>query len=256
MRLYKIPHITFCSGMTRSASGWSYETCQVLEKLRTPADRLTIGYMGETESNVDNLVAQMLTVEGGAAVFLSHIFGKRAIRVILSGIAKNVYTYRDPRDSIASSMRMDGKGYEFAFNKIQISLNFFDLFYGDGVSLVLKFSEILTDPLGMTRKIADYLGFDLSDKEVRAIHMETERSAIERRNQQRRSTAFSPEDEKAIDRGLNFHPGLSQSAPKVDNPWRYSSLTVDQYADATERLSLWLVKMNFSTSPVPPWLGE
>ena len=111
MDINNVPYLTFCSGMTRSDYRWSYETCQELEKSRTSPDNFSKGYLGEKEDVMDAVIARILSTKVGGAVFASHAFSKRAQQLIEHGIAKNVYTYRDPRDSIASSMRMDGKGY-------------------------------------------------------------------------------------------------------------------------------------------------
>jgi hypothetical protein len=253
MDLNNIPHLTLCSGMTRSASRWSYQTCQELEKTRTPPEKFSKGYLGEKEDVIDSNMARILGTKDGGAVFASHAFSKRALQLIEHGIAKNVYTYRDPRDSIASSMRMDGKGYEFAFTKIHFSLSLFDQFCDDGHSLIIAYSNILSNPIGVTASIAAYLEIKLNEDGINKVHQETERLAIERRNEQRRQTAFTASDIAAIDGGLEVLHGDVASSPNIDNPWRYGELTEDQYADATHRLQPWLSKMNFSSSPIPPW---
>ena len=239
--------------MTRSASRWSYQTSMLLEKYRTPPELISTGYLGEKQDVIDGALVQILNTKIGGAVFASHAFSNRALQLIEYGKAKNVYTYRDPRDSIASSMRIDGKGYQFALTKIQISLCLYDQFYGDGRSLILKFSQILNDPAGTTASIANYLKINLNDTEIYDVHKETEILAIERRNEQRRRSAYSSSDIEAIDGGLGVLQKNDVSLPKVDNPWRYSELSKDDYADATHQLQPWLSKMKFSTSPVPPW---
>jgi hypothetical protein len=248
-----IPTVIFCSGMTRSASRWSYETCKILERLRTPEDRISVGYLGEHDDYMDACVAAALKAQDGAAIFASHSISQRLVRMVLGGLAKNVYTYRDPRDSIASIMRIDGNGYEPAFDKIYTSLLLFDTFSVDGNSLILAYPEIMDDPIGATTKIAAYLGVDLGRDEIQAVHLATRKSAIERRNIQRRHTAASPPDADRMRRGFESMSGQAASAPNVIYPWRYSVLDGDQYADATTKLRSWLRKMNFSISPIPPW---
>ena len=252
MDLKNISYVIFCSGMTRSASRWSYETCQELEKLRTPIEEISIGYVDEDASYVDaNLVG--IYHRRGTSIFHSHAFGKRSVRMILAGLAKNVYTYRDPRDSIASSMRITGSDIECVFSNIHTSLVLSNLFFSDGYSLLLPFSDVMDDPIGMTAKIAKYLDFDLAEDKILKIHMKTQKLAIERRNEQRRRTAHSPSDIEVIDRGFKIMNGEATTTPRIDNPWRYSALTENQYAEATKRLIPWLLKMNFPTSTVPPW---
>ena len=73
------------------------------------------------------------------------------------------------------------------------------------------------------------------------------------RNEQHRKTAYTSSDIKIIDRGLETLHGGPTDVPKVDNPWRYSALEINQFSDATKRLRKWLIKMGFSTSPIPPW---
>ena len=253
------PYVIFCSGMTRSASCWSYHTCKYIVGLRVPPEYITNGYLGEDDTYVDTCLSIALKASQSAGnekcvtMFMSHDFGKRSVQMILNGLAKNVYTYRDPRDAIASGMRIDGKGYEVSFSKVEACLRRFDLFAMDSHSLLLQFSDILNKPLAITSTIANYLGFDLTHEEIYAVHQRTEQEAIERRNQQRRDNAHSKSDIETIDNGLGILKCEPNSAPKVDNPWRYSSLNENQYADATKRLKRWLIKMNFSTSPVPTW---
>jgi len=249
----KVPHIIFCSGMTRSASRWSYETCETLEMLRTPETRIDSGYLGETDGIVDACVSQAMKASYDALVYNSHSFGKRTLRMILCGIAKNVYTYRDPRDSIASIMRISGREYESAFQFVHSSLLLFDLFSADEHSLLLPFSETLNDPIGTTAKIATYLDFNLTKKQIVGVHFKTQKLSIDRRNEQRRKIAYTSSDIKIIDRGLDTLHGGPTDVPKVDNPWRYSALEINQFSDATKRLRKWLIKMGFSTSPIPPW---
>ena len=186
-------------------------------------------------------------------IFQSHSFGNRVLKMILSGLAKNIYTYRDPRDSIASIMRKDGCKYEPAFEFVYSSLMTFDLFSAANNSLLLPFSETVNDPISATTKIANYLNFDLTEDQFNNVHLKTQRLAIDRRNYQRRKSAKSSKDIKIIDQGLETLYGKPTDAPNIKNPWRYSSLNQSQYADATKKLRVWLQKMNFSISPIAPW---
>jgi hypothetical protein len=253
MDLNNIPRLIFCSGMTRSASRWSYQTCQELEKSRTPIEEYSVGYLGENEEVIDANIACVLVMSKGAAVFASHLFSPRALEIIQHRLAKNVYTYRDPRDSIASSMRMDNKGYDFAFAKAEFSLSHYDRFSNDGHSLILTYADIVDNPVAVTMRISDYLEMEITVDEIHNIHLVTERLAIKRRNEQRRKTAVNLDDVEAIDQGLEVLLGEIKDAPSVYNPWRYNALTEEQYMNATQRLRPWLEKMNYSTSATPPW---
>jgi hypothetical protein len=251
--------MVFCSGMPRSASRWSLETCEELEKLRTPKSKIDCGYLGESSISgkgqhfVDAFVSNAIKENHDALIFQSHIFGDRVIKMILGGMAKNIYTFRDPRDSIASLMRNHGSAYEPAFDFVHSSLLLFDLFSEDRSSLLLPFPETINDPVGTTAKIARYLDFDLTDLQIENVHSETERLANNRRKNQRRSSAHSTSDVKIIIRNFKNLKGYPDDPPRIDNPWRYSTLNELEYADATKRLRNWLTKMGFSTSPVPPW---
>ena len=132
----------------------------------------------------------------------------------------------------------------------------FELFSADNNSLLLPFSETINDPIGTTAKIAAYLDFNLKEDQIENVHLKTQRLAIDRRNYQRRKSAKSSQDMEIIDQGLETLYGKPTDAPNIKNPWRYSSLDKTQYADATKRLRNWLLKMNFSTSPIAPWLDQ
>ena len=251
--------MVFCSGLPRSASRWSQETCYELEKLRTAEDRIDCGYLGENRISgkkalfVDAFVANAIKKNYGTLIFQSHSFGTRAVQIILSGLAKNVYTYRDPRDSIASIMRKERCEYEPAFDFVYSSLMMFELFSVDNNSLLLPYSETINDPIGTTAKIANYLDFDLTEDQIENVYLKTQRLAIDRRNDQRRKSAKSSKDMKIIDQGLQTLYGKPTDAPNIKNPWRYSSLNKTQYADATKKLRIWLLKMNYLISPIAPW---
>ena len=194
--------------MPRSSSRWSQETCYELEKLRTAEDRIDCGYLGENRISgkkalfVDAFVANAIKKNYGTLIFQSHSFGTRAVQIILSGLAKNVYTYRDPRDSIASIMRKERCEYEPAFDFVYSSLMMFELFSADNNSLILPYSETINDPIGTTAKIANYLDFDLTEDQIENVYLKTQRLAIDRRNDQRRKSAKSSKDMKIIDQAL------------------------------------------------------
>jgi len=132
----------------------------------------------------------------------------------------------------------------------------FNLFVEDTYSLLLLFPDILEKPIQIIATIAEYFDFDLDEDQIQAVHIETQKLAINRRNEQRRRDAISTLDVKMIDGGLDVLNKEVTSAPSVDNQWRYNELTEDQYADATGRLLPRLLKMNFSTSKIPSWVQK
>ena len=132
-------------------------------------DRIDCGYLGEIRIPgkgaliVDAFVANAIKKNYDTLIFQSHSFGARVVQIILSGLAKNVYTYRDPRDSIASIMRKDGCKYKPTFDFVFSSLVTFELFLVDNNSLLLPYSETINDPISATRKITNYLDFSLAE---------------------------------------------------------------------------------------------
>ena len=124
----------------------------------------------------------------------------------------------------------------------------FELFSVDNNSLLLPYSETINDPIGTTAKIANYLDLDLTEDQIENVYLKTQRLAIDRRK-----SAKSSKDIKIIDQGLQTLYGKPTDAPNIKNPWRYSSLNKTQYADATKKLRIWLLKMNYSISPIAPW---
>jgi len=52
------------------------------------------------------------------------------------------------------------------------------------------------------------------------VHLKTQRLAIDRRNEQRRKSAYSSKDMKIIDQGLQTLYGKPTDAPNIKNPWR------------------------------------
>ena len=90
-------------------------------------DRIDCGYLGEIRISgkgaliVDAFVANAIKKNYDTLIFQSHSFGARVVQIILSGLAKNIYTYPDPRDSIASIMRKERCEYEPAFDFVYSS---------------------------------------------------------------------------------------------------------------------------------------
>ena len=78
--------MAFCSGLPSSASRWSQETCEELEKLRTPVDNIDCGYLGENRISgkgaliVDAFVANAIKKNYDTLIFQSHSFGARVVQ--------------------------------------------------------------------------------------------------------------------------------------------------------------------------------
>ena len=68
--------MVFCSGMPRSSSRWSQETCYELEKLGTAEDKIDCGYLGENRISgkkalfVDAFVANAIKKNYGTLLIL------------------------------------------------------------------------------------------------------------------------------------------------------------------------------------------
>lgn len=161
--------IVFCSGMPRSASTWSYNVCRLLLQ---QADRLGFaGYVGE-EQAVDTYLRNY---EGtGDLVIKAHLPGEFALSLIQSNQAKNIYTYRDPRDSICSRLGFDQNSHFDQVLLNQLAVWHLYCWYRDNSeTLFINYDEVMQSPHLIIKQIADYLNVELTPLDYEAIDQET-----------------------------------------------------------------------------------
>jgi Sulfotransferase domain len=161
-----------CCGMYRACSTWQYEVvAHLLERHR---DGRRLGYLtGEQYHELVRSQAPRMeaTTKTDWRVFKSHE-GYRDFAVALArGRAVAVYAYRDVRDVVFSLMHKRGLTFEQLLRQgliHQVLAN--DRFWTRQPNvLIQRYEEMLGDPLGAVRALADHLGIVLDEAEATRI---------------------------------------------------------------------------------------
>jgi hypothetical protein len=101
-------------------------------------------------------------------VLKSHKLGPLAQSHVVTGEVATIYTWRDPRDAIASHMVFFGSSFVRAMNDVSRSLTYFENDW-KGHCLEIAYPELWPLSHGVVLKIAEYLKIDCTDDFVRRL---------------------------------------------------------------------------------------
>ena len=243
------PMITFCSGMPRGGSTWSYNVCRSVITLAATGRRLVCGFVGEGDAT--NATLEQACAEGSMDVLLKfHLPGARAVEMILDGRAKNVFTHRDPRDAIVSNMTFFGRSFPEALAASESALRLLDLYESESETLVIPYSVIMGAAHHAVARIGAYLGRPLSDAEIDQICDETGIESAHRQSVDysgRSPTEIVSRDHVTYHRTTLLHEAHVSRGGRSGR-WR-SELTPDQQVSATRALRPWLLRLGYEQQP-------
>ncbi len=245
-----------CSGFKRSASTWSYNVCRELMQRSLggrPDISIVASYVNDTDGFLVKLGRQARDQERKVvAVLKAHEVGHRTAERIAKGRIRNVFTIRDPRDSLASMERFwprsgdlwvhtGDQSLEERLRVFQHLLIQAERFMTDDHSHVVRYEKMIEAPEEHIAAIAHYIGLRPDKATVAAVHRATNAEAM-------REIAERTEAEKglgpgALDPETNIHSRhIDSGAP---GRWR-DELDADTAHRATIAFLPWLISLGYA----------
>ena len=165
--------IVLCNGMPRSASTWSFNVCRLLFQERYPEATLCARYH-------ENLAEVIDPLRGGYdhVVLKCHTLDGRGRELCRSGVARAIYTHRDPLDAIHSAMVMFRHSFEDALESIRRSLELYEFHRSTGDAHIVSYDAIVCTPAKAIAGVAAYLGFDLPVRTLEVVSSQTSFDAM------------------------------------------------------------------------------
>ena len=234
----------FCTGLRHSASTWSYNVCRLMEHELSKQENclLSRGY-AEMEHLDKILINEKDT--NHRLVFKSHVPGAEVRKWIQEGKAKNITTIRDPRDCVRSAYKNRGQTFEYALNKILWNLQVTNEFFGDKFSLLVRYEEMMVDPLKQIERIARYLGIKLANDSVNVIHRQTCPEAWEgtlKKLEEKAAVTGETETRNVRDNKTHIH--LKHLGDKKIGGWK-KTFTEEQQALLNNHLGPWIKALGY-----------
>lgn len=165
--------IVLCNGMPRSASTWSFNVCRLLLQQLRPDATLCARYHENLAEAIDPLRGSYDHV-----VLKCHFLDQRGMELCQSGIARAVYTHRDPFDAIYSLMIMFHHSFDDALDSVRRSLELFEFHSASGCSHIVGYRAIVRAPQKAIAMLAAYLELDASSEVVKCIASATSLEAM------------------------------------------------------------------------------
>ncbi|NET62207.1 MAG: sulfotransferase domain-containing protein [Symploca sp. SIO2E6] len=227
--------------MPRSASTWSFNVCRLI--LKATSKPYTSGYVGEGQA-VDDYI-QATSSSNKDILLKTHTPGNFALRMIQSQRAKNIYTYRDPRDVLCSRLSFEQITYDLALTGTFGNLTMLDWYQQNGDTLFIGFDQITSNPITEIRKIANYLEVDLNESTYENICEETSLEnnlKIAKSIKKITSEQVFQAGSHTIDRTTLLH--TNHIAQAKTGRWQ-EELSPEQQLIAHSLLKPWLLKLNY-----------
>lgn len=166
-------NITLCTGMLRSGSTWSFNVCRLLLQHIANRDGQPFTSFYRDHQTLDKYLIENATKQNGQLVVKVHSPAEYAMQLIYTGKANNIYTYRDPRDCVASHQTYDDVSFDISVALIRTNLLFMDEYRKSNHSLYIAYEEMMRDPLQQINKIVNYLKLDIDSNIIEEIHQQT-----------------------------------------------------------------------------------
>jgi len=160
--------IILCTGIKRSGSTWSYNVALQIAALVFDTT-VHCGYV-----NGDKLRDSIRAVKkGDVGVFKCHDPFGSVVTKIKAGEYHNIITIRHPLDCVASLQTFQDEPLFKSVNDMQICIHRVIGMMGGAKPLVIRYEEMLSGPRLHIQLIAAYMGYELTEDQVGAVHSKT-----------------------------------------------------------------------------------
>jgi Sulfotransferase domain len=170
--------VILCDGMVRSGSTWSFNVALQLLKSCDP-NRKAFG----TYSDNPAVLAAAIRPRFSNLVIKSHSLDPVARGLCDKGAVKAIYTWREPRDVVASCMQMFGSSAPHATGILRKALRIWAFHRATSSACIVSYEEITKDPCAAIERIADYLGLTIDSEQLRGIADEVSFERVKRFSQ-------------------------------------------------------------------------
>lgn len=236
----------FVCGMQRSGSTLQYQ--MVARLLKETGTGKAITWVPESEFDE---IAETYDDQGILLLYKCHEATPCIRRLFQSGRAVGLYTYRDPRDSMASWQRKTGSSFEqlWVRGPIEKSIGNYRIFTQFESTLVSRYEDFTSDLHSATRDIARHLGVYTPEVVCDGIAED-----LRIGNQIERAKAVASDQERAIvfgnqliDKETLLHADHITSDGK--STWRAFYSPIEQ-ALLAERLGDWIAELGYENTLV------
>jgi hypothetical protein len=238
-----------CNGVLRSGSTWSFNVCRGLaqEWSRQRGDLREIESSYLDLAQMETYLASHWSQAQVPVVLKSHEPGPIALSLIRAGRIKAVCTFRDPRDCVSSDLKFMRIGINQVLQRVRSSFEALRLYQTTDHILLIRYEDMVQDPIRQIRRIALHVGVDVDAAAVERIHQATsfETSRKICQDVQRRPDSEVYLIAKArVDPGTRLHENHIFDG-KVGR-WR-TEFAGDQARWLTEYFSSWLIQLGYET---------
>ena len=148
----------FCSGMMRSGSTWSYNAVRAIAYIAAEAVDIPFVSTYLDADSIDPFLSEHAGA-AGVAVIKSHSVTPYVVDLARQGAVRNVCTFRDPRDSVASRQKFKDESLGSSIEQVKASMA--PLFHFGDETLFIDYRDILDNPTETLTRIAAYLNVSL-----------------------------------------------------------------------------------------------
>jgi hypothetical protein len=134
------------------------------------------GFFGE-QTQVDRVIAST-DLTANNLLIKAHLPSEQTHAAIDGGTIKNIFTYRDPRDSLSSRITFEGCNVEEfqdffrILSIVRVNLQLMDRYQSGGRSLFIPFDRVMNEPAAEIARMTSYLDRDISPDRCHEIAAE------------------------------------------------------------------------------------